>query len=118
MAQKLGITGVKKIDLLYMMGITMITGALASVTTGYVMLSLFIVGGIAFVKAIEILRSGKTEIFNSISHYLWFGWSVFPVVFLLSPEGYGFLTTAVAMVAYLALDIFTKIAFYFNSEMK
>jgi len=118
MAQKLGITGAKKIDLLYMMGLTMITGALASITSGTIMLLFFIVGGITFVRAINILRSGDRSVFKSISPFLWLGWSVFPIVFFLSPEGYGIIGVGISMIIYLILDIYTKIMFYFNPAMK
>lgn len=118
MAQKLGITGYKKVDLLYMMALTMITGALASVTTGITMLLFFIVGGITFIRAINILRSGDKPVFKSIAPFLWFGWSVFPIVFILSPEGYNIISVTISMIAYLVLDIYTKIFFYFNATMK
>jgi bacteriorhodopsin len=118
MAQKLGITGSRKIDLLYMMGMTMITGALASVTSGTIMLLFFIVGGVTFIRAINILRSGDKAVFKSISPFLWLGWSVFPVVFLLSPEGYGIIGVGISMIVYLVLDVYTKIMFYFNKAMK
>lgn len=118
MAQKLKISGRHKIDLLYMMGITMVTGALASVTTGWTMISFFIIGGITFMRAIKILSSGDRTVFSSISPYLWFGWSLFPVIFILSPEGYGLISTTLALIIYLVLDIYTKIIFYFNSYMK
>jgi bacteriorhodopsin len=118
MAQKLGITGPKRIDLLYMMGITMITGALASTTGGTLMLLFFIIGGITFIRAINILRSGDKKVFKSISPFLWLGWSVFPLVFILSPEGYGAISVGISMILYLILDIYTKIIFYFNPTMK
>jgi len=118
MAQKLGIIGSRKIDLLYMMGMTMITGALASVTSGTIMLLFFIVGGVTFIRAINILRSGDKAVFKSISPFLWLGWSVFPVVFLLSPEGYGIIGVGISMIVYLVLDVYTKIMFYFNKAMK
>jgi len=118
MAEKLRISGPKKIDLLYMMSITMITGALASITTGISMILFFILGGITFIRAIKILHSGDKQIFKSISPFLWFGWSVFPIVFILSPEGYGVIGLGLSMILYLILDIFTKIIFYFNPSMK
>jgi|AntAceMinimDraft_6_1070360.scaffolds.fasta_scaffold08149_3 sensory rhodopsin len=118
MAQKLRLTGPKKIDLLYMMATTMVTGALASITSGITMLLLFTVGGITFIRAIKILRSGDRQVFKSIAPFLWLGWSVFPIIFILSPEGYGIMSVAASMVIYLLLDIYTKIVFYFNQSMK
>jgi bacteriorhodopsin len=41
-----------------------------------------------------------------------FGWSAFPLVFLLSPEGLNIITNPFAGIAYLGLDLFTKIIFY------
>jgi len=82
------------------------------------MILFFILGGITFIRAIKILHSGDKQIFKSISPFLWFGWSVFPIVFILSPEGYGVIGLGLSMILYLILDIFTKIIFYFNPSMK
>jgi len=64
------------------------------------------------------LRSGDRSVFKSISPFLWLGWSVFPIVFFLSPEGYGIIGVGISMIIYLILDIYTKIMFYFNPAMK
>jgi bacteriorhodopsin len=43
--------------------------------------------------------------------YIFFGWTVFPIVFLLAPTGLGLFGAAVANLLYLGLDLFTKIVF-------
>jgi sensory rhodopsin len=98
--------------LMYLTGITMVTGALASVASGSMMLGYFIIGGITYTLMIVIISSKGTNKLSWISKYIYLGWSVFPIIFILSPEGYGVLTLSVSMILYLVLDIFTKIAFY------
>jgi bacteriorhodopsin len=45
---------------------------------------------------------------------VFFGWTVFPVVFFLAPTGLALISAAVAEMLYLVLDIFTKIVFYIH----
>ena len=49
-----------------------------------------------------------------VNSYIFFGWTVFPVVFLIAPTGLGLIGSALANLLYLALDIFTKIIFNFQ----
>lgn len=51
---------------------------------------------------------------NSISSIMWFvmlTWSLFPVVWVLAPTGFGILAVDVEAILYLALDLVTKIGF-------
>ncbi|MFT6829196.1 MAG: sensory rhodopsin [Candidatus Paceibacteria bacterium] len=98
--------------LMYLTGITMVTGALASVASGSMMLGYFIIGGITYILMIVIISSKGANKLSWISKYVHLGWSVFPIIFILSPEGYGVVTLSVSIISYLILDIFTKIVFY------
>lgn len=98
--------------LMYLTGITMLTGALASVASGSMMLGYFIIGGVTYALMVVIISSKGSNKLGWISKYVYLGWSIFPIIFILSPEGYGILPLAASMVAYLVLDIFTKIIFY------
>jgi bacteriorhodopsin len=55
--------------------------------------------------------SVKTAKSKWVNSYIFFGWTVFPIVFLLAPTGLGLLGAGVANLLYLLLDICTKIVF-------
>jgi bacteriorhodopsin len=46
-----------------------------------------------------------------VNYYIYFGWTVFPIVFALAPTGLGLIGAALANALYLLLDIYTKIVF-------
>jgi sensory rhodopsin len=51
---------------------------------------------------------------SNISSIMWFvllTWSLFPVVWVLAPTGFGILAVDVEAILYLALDLVTKIGF-------
>lgn len=100
------------VRLMYLTGIVMITGALASVTTGWTMLAYFVAGGFAYILMVLLLATKGEKSLGRASKYVFFGWSAFPLVFILSPEGYGLIGTVWSLWAYLVLDIATKIVFY------
>ena len=92
--------------------IVMFTGALASVYSGTYKWIWFVISSVAFLAIAKIYYSTKSAELPRISIYFLFGWSVFPLVFLLSPEGLNIITNPFAGIAYLVLDLFTKIIFY------
>jgi len=104
-----------KVELLFLNAICMASGAFASVFTGWMMIWMFLAGGVAFVMMLYKLWQGNPEKLAPIKKYIYFGWCLFPVVFILSPEGFGLLPTAISLIVLLVLDIFTKILFYLES---
>jgi len=99
--------------------LTMLTGAFASAYDGVFMWMMFIVGSVAYILLLQILFDAMREETGWLKKYLILGWTVFPVVFLFSPEGVGMISNTIALIGYLTLDIFTKIIFYmegFNRE--
>jgi sensory rhodopsin len=92
--------------------LTMLTGALASIATGWLMIAYFIIGGITYIIMLAIIMNKGERKLSWISKYVHLGWSIFPVIFLLSPEGFGVISLASSLLLYLVLDIFTKIVFY------
>jgi sensory rhodopsin len=57
---------------------------------------------------------GQSVSNKNSARLVWFvtvTWSLFPVVWVLAPTGFGVFTTIVEAVLYLALDFVTKIAF-------
>ena len=92
--------------------IVMFTGALASAYSEPYKWIWFVISSIAFLAIAKIYYSTKSVELPRILMYFLFGWSAFPLVFLLSPEGLNIITNPFAGIAYLGLDLFTKIIFY------
>ncbi|TRO44502.1 hypothetical protein E2P30_02005, partial [Candidatus Bathyarchaeota archaeon] len=70
----------------------------------------------AFIGMLYLLLKGskrETGNLNSTLAFVVAGWSLFPVVWILAPTGFGLFTTLIEAVLYLALDFATKIAFGF-----
>lgn len=97
---------------MYLTVIVMVSGVLASVMEGWFMLSIFGVSTIAYVMMIMPILKSKAKKAKFVKPFILLGWSVFPVFFILSPEGYGLIANVVAAWAYLVLDFGTKIVFY------
>ena len=115
-ASRVSIELPRKVELMYLTGITMLTGALASVLNGWIMIALFALGGVTYTMMMYILWQGDQNKLKPIKKYIFFGWSVFPIIFLLSPEGFGVISSIVSISALLILDVFTKIVFYVEEE--
>lgn len=109
-----GITSFKKrITLSSLMSLVMLAGAFAAVWTGWVFWAGFVLSTFFFVVTLLELyqHSDKTHL-KPMHKYIWFGWVVFPFVFLLGPSGLYIGSLGVAAVVYLLLDVFTKVVFY------
>lgn len=102
--------------LIYLIVVTMITGALAAVYEGTAMLTMFIVSSVAYGTLVCKIFSAKSKNRAFILKYILAGWTAFPVVFLFAPEGYALITASTAAALYLVLDVFTKIIFYIEGE--
>ena len=96
--------------------IVMFTGALSSVYAGNPKWVMFGLSSIAFALIGSIYFKAKSPELNRIKLYFLAGWTVFPIVFLLSPEGFGVIGTIISAAIYLALDLFTKIFFYLHRQ--
>lgn len=97
---------------IYLTLIVMMSGALASVMEGWFMLAVFGVSSLAYIMMIIPILKAKSKKAKFVKPFILLGWSVFPIFFILSPEGYGLITNVVAAWAYLVLDFGTKIVFY------
>lgn len=99
------------VQILYLTGIVMFTGFLAArdlTTTRWVH---FAIGSVAYGLLVIKILLATTPASKWANHYVLFGWSAFPIVFLLAPTGLGLIGAAVANALYLVLDIYTKIVF-------
>jgi sensory rhodopsin len=110
-AQLKGIQGGGMVQLLYLTAIVMGTGFLAARDLTAVRWIHVAISSVAYLLLVVNVLSAKASGSQWVSSYILFGWSVFPLVFLLAPTGVGLIGTALANLLYLALDVYTKIAF-------
>ena len=110
-AQLNKIDGQRLVQLLYLTVIVMFTGALAARDLTAVRWIHFVISSVAYVLLVGNVLSVRTEESRWVTSYIYFGWTVFPVVFALAPTGLGLIGAAVANLLYLVLDIYTKIVF-------
>jgi sensory rhodopsin len=111
------IEGGARIQLLYLTAIVMGTGFLAARDLTAVRWVHFVISSIAYVLLVMKILSVKTAA-DWVHGYIFFGWTVFPIVFLLAPTGLGVIGAAVANLLYLLLDVFTKIIFNLQLDRK
>jgi sensory rhodopsin len=110
-AQLKGIEGGRLVQLLYLTAIVMFTGFLAARDLTAIRWVHFAISSVAYILLVVKVLSVKAQGAQWISGYIFFGWTVFPIVFLLAPTGLGLIGAAMANLLYLLLDIYTKIVF-------
>ena len=112
-----GITASEKVtELIFLNVLVMGGGALAAVTEGVSKWLFFLLASIAYIIQIVPLLKIKSSSTKWVNAYIFFGWSVFPVVFFLAPTGIEVFGAGIALGLYLLLDISTKILF--NLQLK
>ena len=82
------------------------------------MLAMFSVSTVTYAAMIYKLVKARSKNLSFALRYILLGWTAFPVVFILAPEGYGLISATVSVGAYLILDIFTKIVFYIDGDSR
>ena len=110
-AQVKGIEGGGMVQLLYLTAIVMFTGFLAARNLTVVRWIHFAISSVAYVLLVARVLSASASGSRWVNSYIFFGWTVFPIVFLLAPTGLGVIGAAVANLLYLVLDLYTKIVF-------
>lgn len=111
-ARLLAKSQMETVQLLYLTAIVMLTGALSSYYNDTFMLAFFVISTFAFVFILKDVLFSEARYGSAINKYMLVGWMGFPLVFLLSPEGFGVIDNFYAALIYLLLDVFTKIVFY------
>lgn len=108
------------ISVLVLNSLVMLTGAFAAVTVSPMKFIIFALSVVFYLWLIAILFEGKKSKDHKklIMIYIILGWSLFPIVFLIAPEGFDIINSSTAIILYLLLDIFTKIVFYFHLSSK
>ena len=110
-AQLKNIKGQKLVELLYLTAIVMFTGFLAAVEVSQIRWVFFGISSVAYILLISKVISLSIKESQWVNNYIIFGWSAFPIVFLLAPTGFGLIGTSLGEILYLSLDIYTKIVF-------
>jgi sensory rhodopsin len=110
-AQLKGIQGGGLVQLLYLTAIVMLTGFLAARDLTAIRWIHFTISSVAYILLVVKVLSVEAPGSQWVSGYIFLGWTVFPIVFLLAPTGLGLIGAAVANLLYLLLDIYTKIVF-------
>ena len=112
-SKRVGLDLQNRVFNIFLTVITMVTGALSSVSVGGYKIAFFAVSTLAFIALMSEFYKTKSKELRAMTPYIVFGWCVFPVVFILSNEGmFNVVSLQIAAAIYLALDIFTKIIFY------
>jgi len=97
-------------------------GIVASATTGTVSWAAFGVAGVAYLGLIygllvSLPRSASAEgdrvraVFGTLRNITVVLWTLYPVVWLLAPTGFGLLTPATEMLVFVYLDVVSKVGF-------
>jgi sensory rhodopsin len=104
----------KKAEIAIFTALTMFCGFLASIIITDDRWWFFGLSTAAYLSMLYSLFKESTNNDANISSIMWFvlaTWSMFPLVWLLAPTGFGILEIEIEALLYLALDIITKIAF-------
>jgi sensory rhodopsin len=117
-AQLKKIEGGARVQLLYLTAMVMGAGFLAARDLTSIRWVHFVISSIAYVLLVMKILSVKMAAAEWAHGYIFFGWTVFPIVFLLAPTGLGMIGAAVANLLYLLLDIYTKIIFNIQLNAK
>jgi len=106
------------IFLLYLTAIVMFTGAAAAYFDGWYMIGFFVLSSVAYVMLVYPLLTAVSPHRAAVAKYILVGWTGFPLVFLLAPDGFGLITAGIAAILFLLLDVFTKVIFYLDLHKK
>jgi sensory rhodopsin len=117
-AQLKKIEGGARVQSLYLTAIVMGTGFLAARDLTATRWVHFVISSIAYLLLVMKILSVNMAAADWVHGYIFFGWTVFPIVFLLAPTGFGVIGAAVANLLYLLLDIYTKIIFNIQLNAK
>ncbi len=103
---------VKKAEVAVLTALTMFCGFLASIIITVDRWWFFGLSTAAYIGMLYTLFKPSNEGSSNASSIMWFvilTWSLFPVVWILAPTGFGILAVDIEAILYLALDLVTKI---------
>lgn len=105
------VTPARLAEMIFLTVIVMFTGFLAARALDITRWVYFILSSGAYLLLVIKVFEARTAETKWIDNYIYFGWTVFPVVFLLGPVGFGVIGSALEAGVYLLLDLYTKIIF-------
>ena len=105
------IAGKRLLQLLYLTAIVMVTGFLAARDLTATRWIHFVISSVAYVLLVTNVLAVEPPESTWVNRYIFFGWTVFPIVFFLAPTGLGLIGAALTNLLYLLLDLYTKIIF-------
>jgi sensory rhodopsin len=103
-------------------GLVMLSGAISAATTSPLKWIIFGLGGLFFIAQLILIfdripAAKRNKMKKPVCCYIFFGWALFPLIFILSPEGADIISNFVAATLYLILDLVTKIIFYIHLSL-
>ena len=104
----------KKAEVALFTTLTMFCGYLASIILTVDRWLFFGLSTAAYIGMLYSIFTKSSEDSPKISSIMWFvlvTWSLFPLVWVLAPTGFGIIPVDITALLYLALDIVTKIIF-------
>lgn len=101
-------------ELIFLTAVVMFTGFLSAHDLSITHWIYFAISSVAYIILVAKVLTVDMKKTKWISTYIFLGWSIFPIVFILAPTGVGLIGATIAELLYLALDIFTKIIFGFQ----
>jgi len=104
----------RKAEVIVFTALTMFCGFLASIIITVDRWWFFGLSTAAYIGTLYTLFKPSNEGSYNISSIMWFvllTWSLFPVVWVLAPTGFGIIAIDIEAILYLALDLVTKIGF-------
>ena len=111
----------KKAEISIFTSLTMFCGFLASIISSVDRWWFFGLSTAAYIGMLYNLFKSTNDESSNINSIMWFvvlTWSLFPVVWVLAPTGFGIIAVDIEALLYLALDIVTKIAFGIYISMR
>ena len=116
-AKRISLAYFKQVTVIFLNIIVMITGTLSSLNTGEFKIYFFMISSVAYsILLFEIFKS-KSKKLKPIAPFILYGWSAFPLVFILSNEGLNIISSSLSVLLYLILDTFTKVIFYLKNDL-
>jgi len=116
-AKRIGLDHFKQVTVIFLNIIVMVTGALSSVNTDEFKILFFVIGAVAYcILLYEIFKSNSKKL-KPLTPFILYGWSAFPIVFIISNEGLNIISSSISILIYLFLDVITKVVFYLKNDL-
>ena len=112
---------VKKVEISIFTALTMFCGFLASIIPSVDRWWFFGLSTASYFVMLYALFKSNNDGNSNISSIMWFvivTWSLFPLVWIIAPTGFGIIAVDIEAILYLTLDVIIKIAFSIYVSLK